>query len=210
MPHHNAPIGAVLAGGAGRRIGGGKAIVELHGRPLLSYPVGVLQAVLGEVAVVAKPQTELPDLPGVHVWHEPEEPHHPLAGIVHALQQADGRAVLVEDPEPGAVRFAAALLGETVRSLEQPEGRVHPLGRGRQAEQTTHGLLLSRAVTACRARTPVRATETGQPSSIRTMALSGHSVRARARRSFSRRGRSRWTLTTPGMRTIGRMFHCQP
>jgi molybdopterin-guanine dinucleotide biosynthesis protein A len=95
LGHQNAPIGAVLAGGTGRRIGGGKAVVELHGRPLVSYPVGVLQAVLGEVAVVVKPDTELPQMPGVEVWIEPREPRHPLAGIVHALDSAGGRAVVV-------------------------------------------------------------------------------------------------------------------
>lgn len=95
MGQINDPMGVVMAGGAGRRIGGAKAVVELHGRPLLSYPVGVLKAVLGEVVVVAKPDTELPSLPGLTVWLEPPEPSHPLTGIVHALEHADGRAVLV-------------------------------------------------------------------------------------------------------------------
>lgn len=95
MGESNVPIGAVLAGGAGRRIGGQKAIVELHGRPLLSYPVRALQATLDDVVVVAKAGTELPELPGVPVWTEPEEPRHPLAGIVHALERAQGRSVLV-------------------------------------------------------------------------------------------------------------------
>jgi len=95
MGQENAPIGVVLAGGRGRRIGGGKATVELHGRPLLSYPVGALRAALGAVAVVAKAETELPPLPGVEVWLEPDEPRHPLAGIVHALRVAQGRPVVV-------------------------------------------------------------------------------------------------------------------
>ena len=82
------PIGVVLAGGAGRRIGGTKAIVALRGTPLVVYPLRALQAVLAEVVVVAKGDTELPPLPGVAVWHEPDEPRHPLAGIVHALERA--------------------------------------------------------------------------------------------------------------------------
>ena len=44
-------IGAVLAGGGGRRIGGDKAMVELEGRPLLHYPLSVLRAVLDEAAL---------------------------------------------------------------------------------------------------------------------------------------------------------------
>jgi molybdopterin-guanine dinucleotide biosynthesis protein A len=82
------PIGVVLAGGLGRRIGGSKAIVELRGTPLVCYPLRALQAVLAEVVVVAKPGTALPPLPGVPIWLEPAEPRHPLAGIVHALEGA--------------------------------------------------------------------------------------------------------------------------
>jgi molybdopterin-guanine dinucleotide biosynthesis protein A len=85
----------VLAGGLGRRIGGSKATVELHGRPLISYPVAALQAVLPDVVIVAKADTELPSPPGATVWLEPQAPRHPLVGIVHALGVADGRLVLV-------------------------------------------------------------------------------------------------------------------
>lgn len=89
------PIGVILAGGKGRRIGGSKAIVELCGRPLISYPLAALQASLGDVAVIAKADTELPSMPGVTVWIEPELPRHPLVGIVEALALAAGRPVLV-------------------------------------------------------------------------------------------------------------------
>jgi len=82
------PIGVVLAGGLGRRIGGGKAVVELHGTPLIRYPLRALQAVLAEVVVVAKQGTALPPLPGVPIWIEPAAPRHPLAGVVHALEAA--------------------------------------------------------------------------------------------------------------------------
>lgn len=89
------PIGVVLAGGAGRRLGGDKAKVRLEGRPLISYPLDALWRALGTVAVVAKRDSELPPLPGVTIWIEPDEPRHPLTGIVHALRQAEGRSVLV-------------------------------------------------------------------------------------------------------------------
>ncbi len=95
MPSGGPPIGAILAGGAGRRIGGSKATVHLHGRPLISYPLVTLTRVLPEVVIVAKPSTELPSLPGTTVWVEPESPTHPLLGIMHALSLAEGRPVLV-------------------------------------------------------------------------------------------------------------------
>lgn len=89
------PVGAVLAGGTGRRIGGSKAMVNLGGRPLISYPVHAVWQALDSVAIVAKVDTELPSLPGVTVWLEPATPQHPLVGIVHALELAEGRPVLI-------------------------------------------------------------------------------------------------------------------
>jgi len=83
-------IGAVLAGGRGRRLGGGKPGAELLGRPLASYPVAALASACERVAVVCKPATELPQLPGTERWDEPAEPQHPLTGIVHALERAGG------------------------------------------------------------------------------------------------------------------------
>jgi molybdenum cofactor guanylyltransferase len=89
-------IGAILAGGAGRRMGGAKAAQMLEGRPLASYPAAALAQVCDRVAIVAKPGAELPDLPGVERWDdEPAEPRHPLTGIVHALERAGGEPVLV-------------------------------------------------------------------------------------------------------------------
>jgi molybdopterin-guanine dinucleotide biosynthesis protein A len=84
-------IGAVLAGGAGSRLGrGSKPGAPLAGRPLISYPLAALAAVCERVAVVCKPTTELPELPGVERWEEPERPRHPAVGIVHALETARG------------------------------------------------------------------------------------------------------------------------
>ena len=84
-------IGAILAGGAGKRLGGvSKATVELDGRPLAAHVAETLARVCDPVAIVCKPDTELPDLPGVERWDEPAEPRHPLTGIIHALERADG------------------------------------------------------------------------------------------------------------------------
>lgn len=87
-------IGAILAGGAGSRIGGGKPARVLAGRPLAAYPAEALAEVCDAVAAVCKPDTDLPLLPGVERWDEPDEPQHPLTGIVTALERA-GEPVLV-------------------------------------------------------------------------------------------------------------------
>lgn len=87
-------IGAVLAGGRGERLGGAKARRMCAGTPLVAWPVAALSAVLREVVVVAKPDTELPAL-DVPVLREPAEPAHPLVGIVHAMEHAAGRPTFV-------------------------------------------------------------------------------------------------------------------
>ena len=75
-------------------MGGGKPARELAGRPLLAWPAAALAEPCDRVVVIAKADTELPGLPGVERWDEPEEPRHPLTGIVHALERARN-AVLV-------------------------------------------------------------------------------------------------------------------
>src|SRR5579884_1552658 len=95
MPMSSLPIGVVLAGGRGSRLGGAKAKLELCGRPLVAFPLAALGAVLEEVAVLVKDPAQLPDLPGIDVWIERDPRHHPLVGLIEALALAGGRPVVV-------------------------------------------------------------------------------------------------------------------
>ena len=52
----------VLAGGLGSRIGGDKALVQLGGRPLITYPLAAAEAAGLDAVVVAKRTTKLPAL----------------------------------------------------------------------------------------------------------------------------------------------------
>lgn len=92
-----APVGVVLAGGAGSRLGGAKPGTPLAGRPLASYPLDALRAGgLDEIALVAKASSDLGGVDSsVVTWVEPDEPRHPLAGVVEALRRGGGRSVVV-------------------------------------------------------------------------------------------------------------------
>lgn len=87
---------AVLAGGRGSRIGGDKPLVPLAGRALIEWPLGSAVAAGLRPLVVAKADVGLPaDLAerGIDVLIEPEQPTHPLAGVVAALEAVDGSVV---------------------------------------------------------------------------------------------------------------------
>jgi molybdopterin-guanine dinucleotide biosynthesis protein A len=126
-------VGVILAGGAGRRMGGAKAAVKLSGRPLISYPLEAVWRALGSATILAKIDSELPDLPGVTVWVEPQTPRHPLIGIVHALELAEGRPVLacaVDLPfvTSEIVRaIASADPGGSPAVVASSDGRLQPL-----------------------------------------------------------------------------------
>jgi molybdopterin-guanine dinucleotide biosynthesis protein A len=127
------PVGVVLAGGLGRRLGGSKATVRLNGQPLITYPLRAVQEALGSAVVVAKADSELPALPGIEVWMEPPEPRHPLTGIVHALGLAEGRSVLVCACDLPLVpadlirQLAGADPGQAMVVTASYDGRLQPL-----------------------------------------------------------------------------------
>jgi molybdenum cofactor guanylyltransferase len=130
-------LGAVLAGGASRRMGEPKATVELAGRTLLARTVAAVAAAGLEPVVVAKPTSPLPPVE-CRVLAEPAEPLHPLCGIVTALAAGAGRGVVVVacdmplvppkllgwlaglDPEPAVVCEVAGRL-EPLLARYEPE-----------------------------------------------------------------------------------------
>ena len=127
-------MGAVLAGGAGRRLGGAKAMQTLAGRPLIIYPLTALAEVVADIAIIAKPDTALPAVDeAVRVVREPATPRHPLVGIVAALRAAQGRSVLVCAADMPFLTGAAlcalrdAPAGEGAAVLAAQDGGPQPL-----------------------------------------------------------------------------------
>jgi molybdenum cofactor guanylyltransferase len=81
-------------------MGGAKQAAMLAGRPLASYPASVLGQVCEQVAIVCKPDTQLPDIDGAERWDEPTEPRHPVAGIAFALERARGPVLVCAGDMP--------------------------------------------------------------------------------------------------------------
>lgn len=157
MDRASSALVAVLAGGAGRRLGGSKACALLAGRPLIAYPLAAAAAAGLEAAVIAKRDSTLPPLECAIV-REPPEPRHPLSGITAALRHGAGRAVVAIACDmpflaPVLLAWLAALEGT---ALVQVNGRPQPL-LARYTPEDLHSL--------------ERALERREPASMAAMAL---------------------------------------
>jgi molybdopterin-guanine dinucleotide biosynthesis protein A len=122
------PIVAVIAGGAGSRLGGSKPATELAGRPLIAWPLQAAAAAGLEAIVVAKPATELPALE-VPVVRESDPLTHPLTGILAALESHPARPILALACDlpfipPALLRELAAADGP---ATIEAGGRMQPL-----------------------------------------------------------------------------------
>jgi molybdopterin-guanine dinucleotide biosynthesis protein A len=130
-PAGEAFTGCILAGGLGRRMGAPKAGAELGGRPLIAYPLAALAAVCERVVVVCKRATELPPFE-VERWDEPDDPQHPVAGIVHALERAGGPILVCAADMPFVTADVCGLIAADLRpgmkaAVAFSEGRLQPL-----------------------------------------------------------------------------------
>ena len=127
-------VGAVLAGGAGERLGEPKPLADLGGRPLIEHAVSSVVAAGLEPLIVAKPSSSLPEISGTgilaRIVREPESPRHPLLGIVTALREAGDRpAIVLACDLPFVPPRLLAWLAEQPEPLIVCEagGRLHPL-----------------------------------------------------------------------------------
>ena len=88
-------LGAILAGGEGRRLGGRvKPLLELEGRTILEKTIEVLSEVCQRVVIVAKESSWL-DKQSIPVLLDESEIRAPLFGIQAALREGAGNPVLV-------------------------------------------------------------------------------------------------------------------
>lgn len=115
------PLGAILAGGAGRRMGGDKALAELGGRPLITHVAAALETAGCDVVAVGRAEP----VAGIHAVPDDAGGRGPAAGLLTALRIAAGRpVVLVATDQP-------LLRPETVTALLQLHGRaVVPMAAG--------------------------------------------------------------------------------
>jgi molybdopterin-guanine dinucleotide biosynthesis protein A len=109
-------------------MGESKAGIRLGGVPLITRPLAAMHAAGLEAIVVAKRKTQLPPLDAA-VLYEPDEPSHPLAGIVAALERTARPLVVCGCDLPFVPAALLARLAQHGAPLVVVEagGRLHPL-----------------------------------------------------------------------------------
>ncbi len=127
-------IGAVLAGGRGRRIGGDKPSLELGDRTLIRHAVGALRSVGLDVALVLRPGQPVPlTAHTIAVVRDEIEDAGPVGGLQALLRWLPVEWVLVAacDQPFLAPHLLEALLSQREDGCEavcaRPGDRVEPL-----------------------------------------------------------------------------------
>lgn len=129
MTDHTGPRvrAAILAGGRASRLGGEKATADLAGRPLIAYPLDAARGADLDPIVIAKEGSSLPDL-DCEVVREPDEPVHPLLGILTAIESTAGPVLVLGCDMPFVT---ASLLGWLAAwkpaAVAEVDGRLEPL-----------------------------------------------------------------------------------
>ena len=121
-------VGAVLTGGASRRMGRDKATIEIEGEPMAARVAAALIA-----AGAAEVVTVGPPVAGLASIAEAEPGQGPLGAVVAAIRWAGGRVVLVAACDliaPDPASFAAvvdALDAHADAAVPIVSGRAQPL-----------------------------------------------------------------------------------
>ncbi len=131
------PAGAILAGGRSTRMGESfKALVELHGRPLLQHVIGRLQPQVSQVRLSVEQYNPALDVFGLAQVEDPRRGNcGPLGGLLaslKALPEGQDWLLLLPCDAPflpldlGRQLYAAVLHEETMAAVVNDAGQLQP------------------------------------------------------------------------------------
>ena len=122
----------VLAGGEGRRMGGGKPLRAWDGRPLLAQALGLARSYAPHVAVAVRDAGQVGQGAGIPLLFDPPDIGGPLAGLASALDFGRRRgAPWVQTLACDMPYLPADLSDQLAQALESGVGAVLPVSDGR-------------------------------------------------------------------------------
>ena len=85
--------GIILAGGDSKRIGTDKGLLDLNGRPLISYVIESLRPIVDEIIVVVGSEERIPNYRNaveddIQIFPDMYEDGSPLIGLITGLTHA--------------------------------------------------------------------------------------------------------------------------
>ena len=128
-------VTAILAGGAGQRIGGSKPGRHLAGVSLLTHALNAAQGWGTPMVLALRDPTQVGDLPDPVILDDPDIPG-PLGGLASALAWADlngaDRVLTIPCDMPFLpadllARLDQALTADTAVAVAASGGRLHPI-----------------------------------------------------------------------------------
>ncbi|WP_297527412.1 molybdenum cofactor guanylyltransferase MobA [Thiohalobacter sp.] len=139
------PLGLILAGGRGRRMGGrDKGLIEYRGRALVTWPLAALAAVTPDVVISANRNSEdYARLGHPVIADRLTDFQGPLAGIAAAQAACPGRSLLVAPCDAPAAtpelfeRLLAALAGGATAAVAHDGERLQPTFAALAADSAT-------------------------------------------------------------------------
>ena len=120
MTERAAPPGVILAGGAGRRIGGDKAFARLAGRPLVAHVIDRLAPQCGVLAINGAPDPRLERFGLTVVPDGAGGGQGPLSGILAAMGWAAARGATRVLTAPVDTPFLPADLAPRLAAVDAP------------------------------------------------------------------------------------------
>lgn len=120
-------VGALLAGGPGRRMGGGKPWRTLGGRRLIDWALAALDQTCDQVVVLAADAAQMADLPRT-VIADRWPGQGPLAALVTAFLDTDAQGVLLLAVDLPLARPALLRRLAQAQAQPQPPMALAPIG----------------------------------------------------------------------------------
>lgn len=120
MTDRAAPMGVILAGGAGRRMGGDKVFAPLAGRPLVAHVIDRLAPQCRVLAINAAPDPRLDAIGLPIVPDGAAGGHGPLSGILAAMDWAADRGAAHVLTAPVDTPFLPMDLARRLGTVEAP------------------------------------------------------------------------------------------
>jgi molybdenum cofactor guanylyltransferase len=131
MIKYNEITGVILAGGKSSRMGKDKALIDIHGKPIIRHVIETMKQIFDRVIIIANDQ-RLYRLFGLEVFSDIYVDCGPLGGIHSAFFHTFSDKLFIiacdtPDVSPDLIRYVCDFHSSSIAKVPFAEGTLHPL-----------------------------------------------------------------------------------